>query len=491
MAAEEDKRFDKVLGGFLVNDLRIRAGGLHCPESDTLAAYHERSLLPEEMNSWKEHIVGCARCQAILSELEATDSISLQASEKEEILIAAAASAGAGAEPIPPRREATASLPERARVTPISRGVRWQWLAPAGALAAGLLVWVAWHENRRPHGKAPAEVTTAKLEPPATPLPSVTRDDRQSISADEAARLSKEQGAIGGAGPAKPATEAKTPKQFEKSDSRAKVVLARPTTGESSKGLESSMPPADKEAGARADTALDSLSAGNRAQNQPAQNAKAGVAGAVSQTVEVQTPAANAQPQNQQAQQNLQAQQNQLNEQKVSGPNPSRVAEAAKKRKSESPATGYRAAAAAPQPAPPPATAFSDSAALRMAAAISPAVIAAPGRKSLWRAGHAGMIEFSADDGASWLRQTSNVFADLTAGSAPSDKVCWIVGRAGTILLTTDAGAHWAAIHSPLDEDLGGVRATDARHATIWNLANTKVLETSDGGVTWKPARSQ
>ena len=126
-----------------------------------------------------------------------------------------------------------------------------------------------------------------------------------------------------------------------------------------------------------------------------------------------------------------------------------------------------------------------------MAGAISPAVIAAPARKSLWRAGHAGMIEFSADDGASWLRQTSNVFADLTAGSAPSEKVCWIVGRAGTILLTTDGGAHWATIHSPLDEDLGGIRASDALQATIWNLANTKVFETSDGGLTWKPAASQ
>ena len=112
--------------------------------------------------------------------------------------------------------------------------------------------------------------------------------------------------------------------------------------------------------------------------------------------------------------------------------------------------------------------------------------IIAPGAKSSWRVGHAGMIEFSNDGGASWSRQISNVSVELTAGSAPSEKVCWIVGRAGTILLTTDAGAHWATIHSPLDEDLGGIRATDALHATIWNIANTKSFETSDGGATWK-----
>ena len=60
MAAEEDKKFDAVLGGFLANNLRERADRLYCPEPEVLAAYHERSLLPEEMNSWKEHIAGCA-----------------------------------------------------------------------------------------------------------------------------------------------------------------------------------------------------------------------------------------------------------------------------------------------------------------------------------------------------------------------------------------------------------------------------------------------
>jgi hypothetical protein len=479
MAAEEGKKFNAVLGGFLVNDLRIRAGQLHCPESDTLAAYHERSLLPEEMNSWKEHIVGCARCQAILTELEATDSIPLQASAKEEVLPTAAAMPAAVASQA--GKTATTKAPEKSRVAPISRRVRWQWLAPAGALAAGLLVWVAWNENRTPQVKTPTEVTTAKVEPPATLPPSVTRDGRQSVPADEVAHLSKDQVSVGGAGPAKSAPQARSLKQLEKSDARGRVP--------------SSEPRSDKETGARADTALDSLAAANRAQNQPAKGAKAGVAGALSQTVEVQTPVANAQMQNQQAQQNLQAQQNQMNEQKTSGPNPSRSTEVAKKRKSESPAVTYRAeatpAAQPPPPAPAPAAAFNDGAALRMAAAISPSVIAAPGGKTLWRAGHAGMIEFSNDGGASWSRQTSNVFADLTAGSAPSDKVCWIDGRAGTILLTTDTGAHWAIIHSPLVEDLGGVRATDALHATIWNLTNTKGFETSDGGVTWKPATSQ
>src|SRR2546429_4595898 len=40
------------------------------------------------------------------------------------------------------------------------------------------------------------------------------------------------------------------------------------------------------------------------------------------------------------------------------------------------------------------------------------------------------------------------------------------------------------SIPSPLSEDLGGIRATDERHATIWNARNTKNFETNDGGLT-------
>jgi photosystem II stability/assembly factor-like uncharacterized protein len=207
----------------------------------------------------------------------------------------------------------------------------------------------------------------------------------------------------------------------------------------------------------------------------------------VSETVEVQAPAANAQMQNQQNPLN------QVNAQNVGGPTPPNQTQgASKKAKSESSTRAYLSAPAAPPPpAPAPAAAFSDTGASHglIAGALIPQLIVSPNKKALWRAGHAGMIEFSSDGGASWARQNSNVLVDLTAGAAPSDKVCWIVGRAGTILMTTDAGSHWAVLHSPLDEDLGGVRATDALHATIWNSFNTKTLETADGGITWKLAQ--
>src|SRR5437773_9589624 len=143
MAAEEDKKFDAVLGGFLVNDLRVRAGHLHCPESDVLAAYHDRSLLPEEMNSWKEHIVGCVRCQASLSELAATDSIPLQVSEREAASLEEAAKPATVASE--DRSAPPAKAPQKSRVVKISPDVRWTCLAPVGPLEAGLLAWFAWH----------------------------------------------------------------------------------------------------------------------------------------------------------------------------------------------------------------------------------------------------------------------------------------------------------------------------------------------------------
>jgi len=471
MAAEEDKKFDAVLGGFLVNDLRARAGNLHCPECDVLAAYHERSLPLEEMNSWKEHIVGCARCQAVLAELEATDSIPVRASE--EASEEKPALLQKPAEPAAVAREegkpAPAKFPKKSRITAISNGVRWQWLAPAGALAAGLLVWVAWHENQPLPWKTPTAVKTAKLEPsaksapePPSPQQAVASPQLDQTQTDRLA--DKDQAVAAGALSAEEKQMAESLKQLEKSPARAKSAPVRPST--------------NKERSAREDAA-HSLMAEKPTANQPAPEPRVGLAAAAAQMVQGQTETATGQ---------VQAQQSPLS---AAAPTP--TADAApgaapqKKAKAESRA-GLRAAARPPSPSALNDVSVSSE---LMARARDLNLIVTPNRRTLWRAGRAGMIEYSNDGGASWSPQSSNVAADLTAGSAPSEKVCWIVGRAGTILLTTDAGSHWAVLHSPLEEDLGGVRATDALHATVWNLGNTKVFETADGGGTWRPATSQ
>lgn len=464
MAAEEDKKFDAVVGGFLANGLRVRTGHIHCPEPDVLAAYHERSLLPQEMNSWKEHIVGCTRCQSILAELKATDAIPLPA-EKERLqlaeAVAAAATRASG------RIAAPSALSDKVRSPRPIRAPRWQWLIPAGALAAGLFVWVAWHE-KQPHLAGPAEVKMARVEPLASqvpaPAPTVAQKAPASSASDQFSNLSEERGVIGGMASEKKAPPpAENLKPLQNSQSRAKVAAPKLST--------------DKENGVRRDAERDSALAANSTQNQPSLDTNAAVVGAMAETVQVEAQAETA------------AAQKQLNAQKTPGPSPLGQAGQTAKAKSGSAANAGRILAT-PAPASPP-SALSNAAPMRLAAVASPHWISAPDKKTLWRIGYAGMIEFSSDGGASWSRQNGGALTDLTAGSAPSDKVCWIVGRAGTILLTTDAGSDWTVVRSPFDEDLGGVRATDALHATVWNLANTKVFETFDGGLIWKPIASQ
>jgi len=471
---ERDRRFDKALSRHLRSaapsgeaakssaDAAFESAS--CPDPETLAAYHERSLLAQEMNSCKEHIVGCAHCQSILAQLEATDEIPLQAAEEKEILArkeSESVLAGQSLEVLPAatapsqsQREAASVPSKKTREVRFHAGPRWKWLAPAGALAAGLLVWIALHENQ------------------PLPLPSATEvkvaTKQESRSASPPVSTGVTQGS-----PAAPAQPALTKQQSEivSSNARAELGAADLRQGQDYQvRVSPSKHLADKESGLRKDVgrqvSADSLSAAIQADR----DAKS-VTGLAQEKVELQTQeqAANAQSQNQYL----------YNAPKVSGPGP--LGQAESKKKLMKPA----------QPAPaPPAEAvsgFAGATALEMVAVSNPHLIAAPGSNVIWRAGRAGLIEFSSDGGASWSRQTSGVLVDLTTGSAPSDKVCWIVGRVGAVLLTTDGGAHWKTLSSPLSEDFGGIHATDALHATIWNARNTKTYETSDGGLTWKP----
>src|SRR6266478_4496533 len=194
---ERDRRFDKALARHLRSAVPASQGG-SCPDSETLAAYHERSLLPEELNSWKEHIVGCANCQNILAQLEATDEISLPAAEREEAVAKGSEPVNAArnveAFPAAPasgqsQRAAGAAPPKKSRRALLLRGARWQWLAPAGAIAAGLLVWIALHENQllpRP-ASSENENKVAQNREPVAPLPSVSTGLPQSSAPPKAA----------------------------------------------------------------------------------------------------------------------------------------------------------------------------------------------------------------------------------------------------------------------------------------------------------------
>jgi len=467
---ERDRIFDKALARHLRADSsspdsmnpssRESARASECPGPETLAAYHERSLLPEEMNSWKEHIVGCSNCQAILSHLEATDEIPLQAavenrvSAQEESVHQVAASGQ--------RQPAVPSiLPKQTRRARLFYGARWQWLAPAGALAAGLLVWIALHEKQPLATPNRNEVQIATKQAPPPPPPSVS-GAAQETSPPSNGGGAKPQSAVDEFARAKVGHTSGAAKTDSKREYIAQASPPRPMV--------------DKERELQKDAgrtpSVDLL----RAQEQLDRDAKtADNARQESAEVQLQTQASNAQLQNQ------------SNANAAKAPGPAALGQIEAKK--------MKAPAAPTVPSPQPgvaggiASSYNDS--LQVARAFTnPRVISPPGSNVVWRAGRSGMIEFSKDGGSTWSRQVSGVLVDLLTGSAPSDQVCWIVGRAGAILLTTDGGAHWKVVQSPLAEDLGGVRASDALHTTIWNARSTKSFQTSDGGLTWLPVPS-
>lgn len=456
---ERDRRFDKALARHLRNTAPAGDSGrvpgipeshdAACPDPETLAAYHERSLFPEQLNSLKEHIVGCAHCQTILAHLETTEGIPLQTAQLQAV--------AETAQPAASRKSRRAVL---------LRGARWQWLAPAGALAAGLLVWIALHENRpsalqslkqvevaKNHAplssSSPVSNATPEVSPAAKAVPAPSHAQADKVAGDDVVAESRSGAA----------------KSNEKQDFLARAVPSRS--------------PTERESRLRKDSEPEAAAELRRAEAQLDRDAKAGAAGKQENAeVQLQAQTSNNQLQNQ----------SNVNGPAVAGPAPLSQMEQKKSR-------------ATPAPAPPPAapqpvvselaSSYDSTSALQVAGGISnPRLISAPGSAVVWRAGRGGLIELSKDGGSSWSRQASGVRADLLTGSAISGQVCWIVGRGGIVLLTTDGGAHWSVIKSPLSEDLGGVRASDALHATIWNARSTKSFQTNDGGLTWTPVPS-
>src|SRR6267378_6457032 len=363
---ERDRRFDKALARHLRSaapagePARLPAfpasqGGA-CPDSETLAAYHERSLLSEQLNSLKEHIVGCAHCQALLAQLEATDQISLQAAEQVEVFAEKESdsvmtarnleSFPAAAAPSQSQRAPAAAPPKKSRRALLLRGARWQWLAPAGAIAAGLLVWIALHENQplAPPSLKQVQVASQQGPPPPPPTPSVSTAVPE-VSRSQKAALKKPQSAADEFSSANTRGASGAVKSHEKQEYLAQVSPSK------------SM--ADKESRLRKDAERSSSVDLLRAEEQLDRDAKT-VTGARQENAEVQlqTQAANAQSQNQLN----------INSAKIPGPAPLGQTEAKK----------MKAASAAPG-APPPQPAavggvgssYNSSAALEVTSAIS------------------------------------------------------------------------------------------------------------------------
>src|SRR6266436_5798809 len=52
-------------------DQLAHPGAQECPDAELIAAYHEKSLQPDEIVRWEAHFATCGRCRKILAVLAA------------------------------------------------------------------------------------------------------------------------------------------------------------------------------------------------------------------------------------------------------------------------------------------------------------------------------------------------------------------------------------------------------------------------------------
>jgi hypothetical protein len=553
---DRERKFEKALERHLRQGAPRDAGAAAhsqadpaCPDAALLAAFHERMLSNEEMDAAKAHIAACARCQEILALLEATDDVVADVPdrvdvEQEKVLeLRAPVFAGSPAqeEEYLPGAATPGTVPRAtvASKAPPSistgRGKVWRWVAPAAAVAAGLIIWVTAHNKLKHSANSVSSLEVAQEKPadrqfddrlapvPAASAPEETREngrvDQALKSLNESKRpataLSARRapagtrgGAIGGTIATPSArTRSELPLQGRNSDELAPAKPAGKVARQEDLSVTAAAPSVDTNA-----VELDRAAAkGRKKADSPATPANAPAS-----TVAGNAPG-------------------------VAGGQNARDSgrKISPKEKLEPGLAGELSASSAPSPqpaAPPPpaartaakqsadATQKKEAGANAMTATTEQTQVTAnyesaaslqndkaglaktteaktnskmkdsqliltPGGTVLWRLRAGGKIERSTDRGITWTPQNTGAKLELLAGSAPSDAVCWLAGRAGTILRTTDGGGYWSKVVSPITGDVGGIRAEDAQHATIFGAGNNTRFATSDGGATWTPAQ--
>jgi Photosynthesis system II assembly factor YCF48 len=529
---DRDPLFEKALE----RHLHCGAPQPDCLDAETLAAYHERLLAPEQMTACKQHITSCARCGAIMLQLETTDDLMLesdqQAHDSRNVLtMPSPESSEPNPEPgpqlvpelAPDLPELVHALPESAPPTPASlpsraarvaqsgwrsktlHGANWRWLAPAGVLAAALLIWVSFHET------LPTEFQLAKNSQPLPPLPSSTSPS-QPASPDIArptereGSLRKESADLSSNGRATRSADAATP--------QGAARLSESEKNESGKlgnyaalDKKTSQPAESGQLSASRISPAPSSSAIARAAAQPP-SSRSDLDASIHPQDEIrsrddvtrkQIPPVLSVPNVVRQKDQSAEKDDSVNPIAANAPSPQLEVSAKPKATSGATQASPQAAksevvssAAELQRAPVMSMEAKSrpgaSNIVAVASAATPStftiVTPAPGSATLWRFAPAGIIQHSSDAGSTWSLQPSNVVSDLLAGSATSPKVCWIVGRDSTILRTADAGHHWTKIPSPVIADITSVFAVSAKQATI-TTSTHETYTTTNAGQTW------
>lgn len=419
---DREKNFERALRGHLQTA---------CPDAETLAAYHERALASDEMILWKKHIANCAACQELLAQIENTEELVLN--EERELAVAGMSRQLVAA--VKP-----AALPS---MRSTQRAPSWRWAAPAGAIAAGLLVWV-FIRGMTPTKQVSTEPTTQIAENRVSPPPAADEVGKSREAVPNSAPSSNVQGAVS------PKLKQIRPERrdYDSKDAVAPFAAAPAPVAPPQAALAEAAKEPDLDQG-RSDK---DLTAAN--QKKESSETKLGRS-----------------PQDQQA----------------SAAAPVQAQSAPRKTEQNQAAAaiggrlaGGETAAEAKQEQP-----FQGLISKKLLPVVS------NDGRYLWRFGDDGSISRSQDQGKHWQAQTSGVAAQIRAGSSPTDEVCWAVGSGGTILRTVDGGAHWTKVSSPTSSDLGAVQAADGDHARIWDLSRKLSYKTADGGATWHQVAGQ
>jgi Photosynthesis system II assembly factor YCF48 len=462
---DRDEQFERALARHWRNASPDSA----CPDAEILAAYDERTLSLEEMAHWKEHIAGCTRCQESLALVEQTESLPAEQWQPENALQSLRTDlrhTDLSADSAVSRSTELASSVPRMQVAASASAVRAspqfrrRLLLPIGAIAAAAIVWVGVREIRTQRVQQLGATQVAENRA-SLPAPSSSETELQ----NELTRKQSPAQSLNREYQAQPPPVALAPVLVSPPRATAPIAggtvhpnaihssldqrddLAAGSQGGAAKKADSPNVP-------RTSAAEKSLQSSFPRTPQPAPAAAAPTVAAQRKDENLKTPPPAA---SETVQVQSEAQQLAISE------NASEIAPSERGKMID----------------------------LAKLAVTNRLYVLAPGEKHAWRVGDGGMIERTTDHGKTWNLQNSGVTAELTAGSATSDKICWVVGRGGTLLLTTDGGKHWKLLSSPIKEDLGGVHATDAMHATIWDVPNHKTFATSDGGETWKPSANE
>ena len=460
----EDPKFERALA----QHLRGGSARANCPDAETLAAYHERNLSLDEMARWKEHISACEACQEALALVEATENQLAKdwAERGIPVLEAASMPQVRSAKIAKGSAKAAASAAPQTAATPIAisrRPALLRWAIPVGAVAAGVLVFIGVYEQRVPKVAPYSETAVARRDAPAEPRP--MRDEaRQMQSEPESKAVQQPSAEMSGKKKELSPTTAPPPNPVARTKDTGD--LARESRDQLAGGrleekLRATPAPPKIPAQAAADAAISQNAPVVAATPAPAPPSASmayggGVGGAAAK------PPAHADAKN--------------------------AAPSAKK-KNET-IVESQAASLDKQ----------TDAIMRKQGTVSESVeidganmglILTPDNKVFWKLQPAGALQLTTDGGKDWKSLETGANEYLTTGFAPSSSVCWIAGRSGTLLLTKDRGSHWTRIETPIAGDLGGVRAADAKHASIWDAAKHISYVTSDGGATWKQTANE